>query len=35
MGLLDRNGAVIQAKLDTIMWKIETPVETLDPSYEK
>ncbi len=35
MGLLDRISTVIQAKMNTIMGKIEDPRETLDVSYEK
>jgi phage shock protein A len=35
MGLLDRMGTVIQAKMNKIMDKIEDPRETLDVSYEK
>ena len=35
MGLLDRMGTVIQAKMNIIMGKIEDPRETLDVSYEK
>jgi len=35
MGLLDRMGTIIQAKMNMIMGKIEDPRETLDVSYEK
>jgi len=35
MGLLDRMGTVIGAKMNKIMGKLEDPRETLDYSYEK
>jgi phage shock protein A len=35
MGLLDRMGTVVKAKMNKIMEKVEDPRETLDYSYEK
>jgi phage shock protein A len=35
MGLLDRMGTVVKAKMNKIMDKVEDPRETLDYSYEK
>jgi len=35
MGLIERMGTVVQAKMNKIMNRIEDPRETLDVSYEK